>query len=111
MKLLLDHNLSPRLVALLGDVFADSSHVSLHGLETADDAAVWAFAQANGYAIVTKDSDFPDLSVRLGFPPKIVWLRLGNCTTRDVEAALRLNHSTLEEFDQDTTVGVFSILP
>jgi predicted nuclease of predicted toxin-antitoxin system len=49
--------------------------------------------------------------VHLGFPPKIVWLRLGNCTTRDVEAALRLNHSSLEAFDQDAAVGVFSTLP
>lgn len=111
MKLLFDHNLSPRLVVMLSDVFMDSSHVSLHGLGTADDATVWAFAQANGYAIVTKDSDFPDLSVRLGFPPKIVWLRLGNCTTQDVAAALHVNRSSLESFDLDNTAGVFTILP
>ena len=60
--------------------------------------------------IVTKDADFNDVrSVLQGFPPKVVWLHLGNCTTRQIEAALREHQTEIEAFAQDSTVGVFSI--
>ena len=40
MKLLFDQNLSPRLVAQLADVFADSLHVRQAGLDRANDDAM-----------------------------------------------------------------------
>lgn len=88
-KLLFDQNLSPRLASRLADLYPDSSHVSLAGLDRASDGALWVYAQANDYILVTKDIDFNDMSVLRGFLPKVLWLRLGNCTTRDVEQALR----------------------
>lgn len=90
MRLLFDQNLSPVLVIRLSDLFPGSTHVSLVGLETAHDDAVWTYARTHGYMIVTKDADFDDIGVLRGFPPKLVLLRLGNCTTRQVEATLRL---------------------
>ncbi len=78
MKLLLDEHLSFKLVRPLGAVFPGSSHVNLHGLETRDDIAVWEFARAGGFAILTKDEDFQVLSFARGHPPKVVWLRSGN---------------------------------
>jgi predicted nuclease of predicted toxin-antitoxin system len=81
MKLLFDHNLSPRLLTRLADIFPDASHVALVGLERASDEIVWAHAQAHGHIIVTKDADFSDFSVLRGFPPKVIWIRIGNCTT------------------------------
>jgi predicted nuclease of predicted toxin-antitoxin system len=39
--------------------------------------------------LVTKDEDFHRLSVLRGFPPKVLWLRLGNCSTADVARLLR----------------------
>jgi predicted nuclease of predicted toxin-antitoxin system len=111
MKLLLDQNLSPKLVTVLQDAFADSSHVSTHGLGTADDLAVWEFAKTNGFVIVTKDADFPELSVRLGFPPKVIWLRLGNCSTQQVESVLRVSLSSLNAFETDVAAGVMLVMP
>jgi predicted nuclease of predicted toxin-antitoxin system len=70
VKLLFDQNLSPRLVPRLSDLYPASSHVSAVGLGEADDAAVWEYAKDHGFAIVTKDSDFNDVSVLRGFPPK-----------------------------------------
>jgi predicted nuclease of predicted toxin-antitoxin system len=58
VKLLFDENLSPRLVGLLADLFADSLHVAQAGLERADDDAIWQFARDRGFAIVTKGSEF-----------------------------------------------------
>ena len=50
---------------------------------------MWAYAKANDFVIVSKDSDFVDLSVLEGAPPKVVWVRLGNCTTASVALLLR----------------------
>ena len=66
MKLLFDHNLSPRLVARLADVLPDASHVALAGLDRATDQQVWEFAREHGYTIVTKDTDFGDSHPQAG---------------------------------------------
>ncbi|MGI0135205.1 MAG: DUF5615 family PIN-like protein, partial [Candidatus Micrarchaeaceae archaeon] len=89
MKLLLDQNISHRLVTSLAEIYADSSHVRLMGLERADDETLWRFARESGFTLVSKDSDFHQRSFLRGFPPKVVWLRLGNCSTHDIERILR----------------------
>jgi len=89
MKLLFDQNLSPRLVTKLADHYPGSSHVITHALDLAFDEAVWAFAREHGYTLVTKDSDFHELSLIRGAPPKVVWIRRGNCTTHQIEMILR----------------------
>ncbi|MCS6938548.1 MAG: DUF5615 family PIN-like protein [Roseiflexaceae bacterium] len=109
MKLLFDHNISPRLVRSLSDLYPNASHVSMVGLDTADDRTVWQYAQTHGYIIVTKDSDFSDISVLLGFPPKIIWLRLGNCTTSDIERTLRNGYVGITEFAADPTTGTLEL--
>jgi predicted nuclease of predicted toxin-antitoxin system len=74
VKLLFDQNLAPRLVAQVTDVFPGSEHVRNVGLAAADDVAVWEYAKAAGFAIVSKDADFRQLSFLYGSPPKVVWL-------------------------------------
>jgi predicted nuclease of predicted toxin-antitoxin system len=107
LKLLFDENLSPLLTQRLGDLYPDSSHVELSGLLSADDRDVWDFAREQGFVIVTKDSDFSELSVLRGSPPKVIWLRIGNCTTARAESALRRASSEIGEFlhaDEDLLV-------
>ena len=99
MKLLFDHNLSYKLVGRLADLFPDSAHVRNVNLHEADDRTVWEYARANGFAMVSKDEDFHQLSFLYGAPPKVVWVRLGNCTTADIEQALRRHHTDLLNFD------------
>ena len=89
MKLLIDENLSPRLPRVLADLYPDSNHVHDCGLGSADDAAIWQYAKANGFTIVSKDSDFQDRSVIQGHPPKVIWLRVANCSTGEIEGLLR----------------------
>ncbi|MGH7802528.1 MAG: DUF5615 family PIN-like protein [Thermodesulfobacteriota bacterium] len=72
MKLFFDHNLSPRLVNRLPDLYPDSSHVYLVGLDRFSDQEVWEYARREGYMIVTKDADFSDLCMLLGFPPRVI---------------------------------------
>jgi predicted nuclease of predicted toxin-antitoxin system len=109
VKLLFDHNLSPRLVSRLADVHPDSSHAFLLGLDQASDAVIWERARQDGYVIVTKDSDFADLSVLRGFPPKVIWIRIGNCTTEHVERLLRANQEAVAAFERDQIVGLLSL--
>ena len=110
MRLLFDHNLSPRLVHRLADRYPDTSHVFLVGLDRVSDMAVWTYAQTNDYIIVTKDSDFSDVSVLRGFPPKVIWLRLGNCTTSDVERTLRNGYGAIAAFANDPSSGVLELV-
>lgn len=73
------------------------------GLSRADDEQIWAHARAHGFVIITKDDDFRQRSFLHGAPPKVVWVRLGNCRTSDVEATLRLRHGDVTAFAADVT--------
>jgi predicted nuclease of predicted toxin-antitoxin system len=81
MKLLFDQNLSFKLCRQLNDIFPDSSHVRLVGLQAADDRTVWEFARADRFVLVSLDADFAELAAVLGPPPKLIWLRCGNRRT------------------------------
>jgi predicted nuclease of predicted toxin-antitoxin system len=105
MKLLFDQNLSPKLARRLADLFPDSNHVQFEGLATANDDQVWEYARLNGFAIVSKDADYNNLSVLKGSPPKVIWLVLGNCTTAHVESVIRARSAAIEAFENDPTLG------
>jgi predicted nuclease of predicted toxin-antitoxin system len=107
VKLLFDQNLSPHLVNSLADLYAGSAHVQSVGLAAASDDSLWTYARANGFTIVTKDEDFNDMVMLRGFPPKVIWLHLGNSTTAEVEAAFRARHAEIAAFEQDDALGTF----
>ena len=101
MKLLFDENLSHRLALRLADLFPDSTQVRLVGLESADDPDVWQLAVDSGYIIVSKDADMHDRSLLFGYPPKVIWVRLGNCSTREVENLIRKEIELIKKFNSD----------
>lgn len=101
MKLLFDQNLSDDLVRTLLDLFPESNHVKILGMMKADDGSVWNYARDNGYVIVSKDSDFQQRSLVLGAPPKVVWLRVGNCPTKQIEKLIRDHSVELHTFEAD----------
>ncbi len=109
MKLLLDQNLSRRLLADIQDMFPGSSHVQLLGMESADDLALWRFAAEEGYAIVTKDVDFLEIQLVRGFPPKVVWLNCGNVSNAAVRVRLVTKAEDIREALADDKVGVVEI--
>ncbi len=84
MKLLFDENLSPKLPGLLAATFPGSTHVRDCDLRGRTDEEVWDYARINGFTIVSKDSDFQQRSLLYGHPPKVVWLRVGNCTRQEL---------------------------
>ena len=109
MKLLFDENLSHKLVRRLADLFPDSIHVRDVGLKAADDPVVWEYAKKNGLMIVSKDSDMHQRSFVFGHPPKIIWVRLGNCSTSNVEKLLRESFSAVEAFHEDDYASFLSL--
>ncbi len=110
MKLVCDENLSPGLVYSLADIFPDSAHVHDLGLGESDDRAIWQSAKDLGYCIVSKDSDYYHLSILHGHPPKVVWLRLGNCSTQAIQDCLSRNSRVILDFLADSAESVL-LLP
>lgn len=107
--LLFDQNLSPRLVSQLADIFPGSLHASQVGLTEALDRAVWEYARANQLVLVSKDADFSELGLLLGFPPQVVWIRRGNCSTKDIEQILRENHEMIDVLVQDSDNSILTL--
>jgi predicted nuclease of predicted toxin-antitoxin system len=101
VKLLFDQNLSPRLVGDLADLYPGSVHVSAVGLAGSPDEAIWDHAADNEFIIVTKDDDFRQHSFLRGFPPKVIWLRFGNCPTDLIATALRDRAADVLAFAND----------
>ena len=99
MKLLIDQNISHRLKARIETVFANVLHVKDLGLTDFPDAAIFEFARHNNFdAVMTLDEDFHNLVLERGTPPKIIWLRLGNCTTVAQAQAILDNATLIEVF-------------
>lgn len=109
MKLLIDENLSPRLVERLTDLYPDSVHVREVGLERAPDEAVWNYARANAFTIVTQDADFGEMSVLLDSPPKVIWLRRGNCSSIEIETILRARYDAVVAFHNAPQEAVLAL--
>lgn len=107
MKLLFDQNLSPKLVFQLSDIYPDSKHVFELGMGSSTDMEIWKFAREKGYTIVSKDSDFSDMTVLRGFPPKLIWIRRGNCNTHLVAQLLRDDIKQIIEFHKVEESGIF----
>lgn len=106
MKLLLDENLSRRLVPRLGDLFPNSVHVTEVNLLGASDREVWEYAKARDFIIVSTDADFYELGTTIGPPPKVVWLRRWTHSTRAAEQVLRREAIRITEFAADAQRGV-----
>ena len=109
MKLLFDENLSYKLAELVSDIFPDSTHVRNVGLNSAEDPEVWKFAHDHRFVIVSKDADMHDRSLLFGFPPKVIWIRLGNCSTRQVEVLIRREHKAIFTFIEDGSASFLAL--
>ena len=111
MELLFDHNLSHKLVPRLADIFPESTQTRLLNLGNAPDLLIWQHAKNNQFVVVTLDKDFADLALQRGAPPKIIWLRCGNSTVRQVEHLLRIHFEDIGRFGTLPTADVLEIWP
>jgi predicted nuclease of predicted toxin-antitoxin system len=109
MKLLLDQNLSFRLVRQLADIFPGSTQVRLLGLAQADDRDLFDYAGANGFALLSQDADFAEMAALLGPPPKVIWLRGGNRPTTETATLLRDRSEAILAFEEDAGAACIEI--
>lgn len=98
MKLLFDEHLSPKLNARLEDLFPGSANVLELNLYSSDDKEIWEYARLHDFTIVSKDFDFYQRAFEFGHPPKVIYLTLGNCSTREVESLLRKQYKNILDF-------------
>ena len=109
MKLLLDQNLSFRMLTELEAAFPGSGQARLLGLDIADDRTLWRYAKDHGFVIVTQDSDFHELATLYGAPPKVIWLKCGN-RPRWYIASLLLKHKDhIKTFGEDENTVVLEV--
>jgi predicted nuclease of predicted toxin-antitoxin system len=110
VKLLFDENLSARVPVALRTEYPQSVHVTGVGLSSATDEAVWQYAREHGFAIVSKDSDFRQRSFLLGPPPKVVWIRRGNCSSEEIITILRERRAEILEFGGNEEAAFLALL-
>jgi predicted nuclease of predicted toxin-antitoxin system len=101
MKLLLDQNISFRVVKKLKEHYPVVESVRENGLYNKDDRTIWEYCRQNGYSLVTFDEDLYDLTTLFGPPPKIIWLRTGNLTNEQVTDLLIRYRANIEFFVND----------
>jgi len=109
MRLLFDQNISHRILKLIPEKYFYATSVKAEGLINASDIEIWEFAQLNNYIIVTQDSDFNDLNLLYGFPPKIIWIRTGNLSTHLIADLLKDYYTEIYSFVNNENYGCFEI--
>lgn len=98
MQLLLDENISYRLVKKIISYFPNCIHISDVLPKQSTDRTIWEFALKNNYCIVTFDEDFIEMGLLKGYPPKIIWIRSGNSTTLALAQLFITQQSIIEAF-------------
>jgi predicted nuclease of predicted toxin-antitoxin system len=101
VKILLDQNISFRVIRLISSTYSEAKQVRELSLENVNDLGIWQYAKQNGYCIVTFDADFYDMANLYGHPPKIIWLRTGNTKTTHIAKLLLDKQLIIKTFIQD----------
>jgi len=98
VKLLFDQNISFRIIQKIQNTFHDSKQIRSLNLENATDTDIWEYSKIHNFSIVTFDADFSDIANIKGNPPKIIWLRIGNTTTKNIAEILKKHQLTISDF-------------
>jgi predicted nuclease of predicted toxin-antitoxin system len=110
VKILLDANISWKLVNSLKPIFGDCAHVDFIEFNVpTEDIDIWNYAQDNGYIIITKDNDFADLLELNGYPPKVVLIKTGNNSSHALMELL-INAKQLIEDLEINNYGLLEIV-
>jgi predicted nuclease of predicted toxin-antitoxin system len=110
MKLLFDQNISFRITKKLQNYFSGCLHVSDCKMSDCEDPEIWEYAKENDFVIVTFDSDFYDISIINGHPPKIIWIRTGNLAMKEIVQLMIENQETINSFIEDDDFKEISCL-
>lgn len=107
--LLLDENLSDKIVAALQQAFPGTRHIKSANLERASDVDIWSYALEHRLTIVTNDDDFQHIAEYRGFPPKVIHLIRGNLSRQQMAALLLDNAERLHQFIESPDEGYLAL--
>jgi predicted nuclease of predicted toxin-antitoxin system len=110
MKLLFDQNISHRILNHIQDILPEAKQLRDLGLENNSDKQIWEYAKKSAYIIVTFDGDFYDFSLVWGHPPKIIWIRTYNQTTKNVGEIIRKYIDKIQDFQNDNDLACLEII-
>jgi predicted nuclease of predicted toxin-antitoxin system len=97
------------LVASVNSTFPGSRHIRDFKLTQEDDEPIWQFAGENGFMIVSKDTDFMHRALLRGHPPKVIHLRVGNCSTDQIAQLLHRQSGAIKAFANDPLESLLSL--
>lgn len=60
--------------------------------------------------IASKDADFYQRSLLFGHPPKTIWIRRGNCSTKTIQMILRSHYDDIKNFYNDAYEAILILL-
>jgi predicted nuclease of predicted toxin-antitoxin system len=112
MKLLIDQNISYRLIKKFKEYFEDIQSVKQNNLEDAADITIWQYALQHGFTLVTFDEDFYNIQLLKGVPPKIIWFKTGNLDKGPFTDFLILQKESITAFvksDEHTHEGCLEL--
>lgn len=98
VRLLLDENLSERLLEPLAELFPGSEHMGILTKTGTSDRLLWDLACTGGFILTTRDEDFVGMSVLQEAPPKVLWLNVGKSRTAVIAALLQSHATDIERF-------------
>ncbi len=107
MKLLLDENISSRIIKYLISEFPSSSHIDYLKMRGCKDTDIWEYAKLYGYIIISKDNDFRQRSFLHGAPPKVIWLSVGNNGTHVIKNLILKNVNEIYDFYKNDEESLF----
>ena len=67
---------------------------------------MWDWAKRHEFTIVSKDTDFRQRAIVFGHPPKLIWLRVGNCPTSLITSLLRSRYEIIRQFIQSEAESI-----
>ena len=110
MKLLLDENISWRLVSKLKQYFDEVTHINFVDIsQPVSDKQIWNFALENSFIIITNDADFIDLMNLYNFPPKVVLLKTNNQSTNYIFSLIVAEIEEIKRLEQTTEYGLLEL--
>lgn len=110
MKLLLDANISWRIIKLIANDFLACSHANeIKVNQPAKDIEIWEFAKQNNFTILTHDDDFEKLLLLKGVPLKVIILKTFNKNTKQIAELLISKKEIIESFISNDQLMILEI--
>ncbi len=110
MKLLLDENISHRLLRAIIEEFPGSVHVNFAEVPLRSDHVIWNYAKEHHFTILTFDSDFVQIAALRGTPPRVILLQLRNPSYPEIARLLLAKRTSIAEFISDNSKDASGVM-